>query len=61
MSEFKPEPSPHLITAMHHSKFVRIIVLGFKKFRFNSAGDDIEKKTDMDILDFLIAMNLLTR
>ena len=36
-------------------------LLGFRKFKFNEAGTDIDRKQDMDILDFLLAMNLLAR
>ena len=35
--------------------------IGFRKFRFNEQGTEIDKKSDMDILDFLLAMNLLAR
>jgi Ca2+-binding EF-hand superfamily protein len=45
-------PSETLVYALHNR---------FRKLKFTTNGDDIDKKTDMDILDFLIAMNLLTR
>lgn len=35
--------------------------IGFRKFKFNDNGTDIDKKQDMDILDFLLALNLLAR
>lgn len=35
--------------------------IGFRKFKFNDNGTDIDRKQDMDILDFLLALNLLTR
>jgi len=38
-----------------------LILLGFRRFKFNDAGTDIDRKQDMDILDFLLAMNLLAR
>lgn len=37
------------------------IHIGFRRFKFNDAGTEIDKKQDMDILDFLLAMNLLAR
>jgi len=37
------------------------ILLGFRRFKFNDTGSDIDRKQDMDILDFLLATNLLAR
>jgi len=34
---------------------------GFRRFKFSEGGTEIDKKQDMDILDFLLAMNLLAR
>lgn len=33
----------------------------FKKFKFLEGGHDIDKDQQMDILDFLLAMNFLAR
>lgn len=59
---FDPPPSETLVNALHTRKKLEANILkGFRTFKFNDAGDDIVKKTEMDILDFLIALNLLTR
>eukprot|EP00347_Sterkiella_histriomuscorum_P003672 403363386 len=33
----------------------------FRKFKFSENGQELDKKQDMDILDFLLALNLLAR
>lgn len=33
----------------------------FRKFKFNDSGTEIDRKADMDNLDFMLAMNLLAR
>lgn len=58
---FDPPPSETLVNALHTRKKLVSNFKGFRTFKFNDAGDDIVKKTEMDILDFLIALNLLTR
>lgn len=35
--------------------------IGFKKFKFSEGGHDIDRNQQMDILDFLLAMNFLAR
>lgn len=49
---FDPPPTEELVSALHHR---------FRRFKISQAGEDIEKKAEMEILDFLIALNLLTR
>lgn len=34
---------------------------GFKRFKFQEGGHEIDKSQQMDILDFLLAMNFLAR
>ncbi len=35
--------------------------LGFKRFKFQEGGHEIDRTQQMDILDFLLAMNFLAR
>jgi hypothetical protein len=37
------------------------VLIGFRKFKFNDQGTEIDRKAEMDVLDFLLAMNLLAR
>ena len=51
--EFKTKkPSEALVQVMYER---------FKKFKFSDNGHDIDRNQQMDILDFLLAMNFLAR
>lgn len=53
IDEFKnKKPSEALVQAMYER---------FKRFKFTDNGHDIDRNQQMDILDFLLAMNFLAR
>lgn len=59
------KPAETLVYCMFDRKLKIIKFLhlckGFRKFKFNDQGTEIDKRSDMDILDYLLAMNLLAR
>ena len=57
----KAKPADSLVQYMFESNHLSNNTIGFRKFKFNDNGTDIDRKQDMDILDFLLAMNLLAR
>lgn len=60
--EFKgKKPADPLVFFIFERKLSNFDCSGFKRFKFHEGGHEIDKSQQMDILDFLLAMNFLAR